>query len=194
VVRVPAEGEHVPLLLPGMHNQINARLAIAAVHAATGVPEATIADTLADFPGLPHRLQHVGERLGVTLINDSKSTTPDAARLAIDSFEPGTVHVILGGYDKGSDLTPLAHHAAKKAAGIYTIGQTGDAIADAVEAADGLADRCETLARAVDAALRQARPGDVLLLSPGCASWGQFEHFEQRGERFIARATQGGAS
>lgn len=177
---VPFEGrtieppaEPIPLLLPGAHNQHNAAIALAA----TGAPP----DALADFPGLPHRLQFVGERNGVRCYNDSKSTTPEAAQLAIDGFEPQTVHVILGGYDKGADLRSLTGLAKSRCAGVYTIGATGDAIADA---AGDLAVRCGDLDTAVRRALDAARPGQVVLLSPGCASWDQFANYEQRGDRF----------
>ncbi|GAB4111492.1 MAG: UDP-N-acetylmuramoyl-L-alanine--D-glutamate ligase [Phycisphaeraceae bacterium] len=177
-----------PLLIPGEHNQLNARLASVACELAVGVEEWRCARWLADFPGLAHRLQFVLEHQGVRYFNDSKCTTPEAAELAIRSFDTRRVHIILGGYDKGSDLTPLASLAAERCAGVYTIGTTGQRIADTVERAGspecGVV-RCRTLDEAVRAAVRCARPGDVVLLSPACASWDQFDHYEQRGERFI---------
>ena len=147
---------------------------------------------LADFPGLPHRLQFVAEHGAVKFYNDSKCTTPDAAILAIDSFPPGTAHIILGGYDKGSDLAPMATHAAAKCAGLYTIGKTGDAIASAAQAAAGhrgaspILERCDVLDVAVREAVRHATPGQVVLLSPGCASWDQFDNYESRGACFVS--------
>lgn len=110
--------------------------------------------------------------------------------LAIDSFDPRTVHVILGGYNKQADLTELAHHAAEHGAGLYTIGDTGEAIADAANALVQLEghhchiQRCGTLEAAVQAARGLASAGQVVLLSPGCASWDQFTNYEQRGEAF----------
>jgi len=181
----------IPLLTPGSHNRLNARLAAAAVQLATGLDEPTTRALLADFPGLPHRLQLVAEHNGVRFFNDSKATTPDAARLALEAFNPQAVHLILGGADKGSDLTELARYAAKRAAGLYTIGVTGQAIARAAEAAlAGPGDHakviaCGELDAAVREAVARAEPGQVVLLSPGCASWDQFDHFEHRGHRFV---------
>ncbi len=198
----------LPLKIPGQHNQLNARLAAAAVQFAIGMPEYRGCELLADFPGLPYRLQFVAERGGVRFYNDSKSTTPESARLAIDAFPEGTTHIILGGYDKGSDLTPLAEHAATRCAGIYTIGKTGDTIADAATRAThgpptrpdtcgGVAwpppsaevVRCGDLDTAVQQAITRAKPGQVVLLSPACASWGQYENFEQRGDHFTRLVT-----
>lgn len=208
----------IDLAIPGEHNVANARLAVAAV-AACGLADLTpqrAADCLRDFPGLPHRLQLVAEHNGVRYFNDSKSTTPEAAILAIRSFPPGVVHAILGGYDKGSDLTELARTAAAHCRAVYTIGATGDAIARACRAAsaadgDALAathgphtgfNSCgsvnwqpgpgaeivprDTLDDALDAIAPRLRRGDVVLLSPGCASWDQFDNYEQRGARFVA--------
>jgi len=188
IVRVNDEqAPALPLLLPGVHNQVNAQLAIAAASCA-GVDGAIAAHALSDFRGLPHRLQFVGEHAKARYFNDSKATTPEAARLAIESFAPGCVHVILGGYDKQADLTPLAHLAAEHCRAVYTIGATGDAIAAQCEAAAGPARiiRCGTLDTAVREASQRAKPGDVVLLSPACASWDQFANYEHRGAAFLA--------
>ena len=141
---------------------------------------------LADFAGLPHRLQFVCVHENVRYFNDSKSTTPEAAQLAIISFAPATVHAIVGGYDKQADLSPLARFAAQRCRAIYTVGATGDAIADAADAGPAQVVRCQTVAHAVAQTACRVRPGDTVLLSPGCASWDQFAHFEQRGEMFVA--------
>ena len=187
VVRV-GDGDGVALApaLPGAHNLTNAMSAIHAA-AAAGVGSADAAAALADFTGLPHRLQLVAEHAGVRCYNDSKATTPEAARLAIASFAAGCVHAILGGFDKGSDLTALAHHARTHCRALYTIGATGDVIADAADAHDGSAEvvRCGELDTAVGAIVRRAQRGEVVLLSPGCASWDQFASYEQRGARFV---------
>jgi UDP-N-acetylmuramoylalanine--D-glutamate ligase len=175
------------LKLPGEHNRQNARMAIEAA-ARAGVARPAAAAALADFPGLPHRLQFVAEAIGVRYYDDSKATTPEAAMLALGSFPAGVVHVILGGYDKGSDLRPLAAFAAHHCRGVYTIGKTGDTIADACTAATAPGEprvfRCGTLAVAMTTITAHLRHGDVVLLSPACASWDQFDNYEQRGEAF----------
>lgn len=181
----------VELKVPGEHNLINAVMAIGTCHFA-GVDEKKSASALADFPGLPHRLQFVLEHNGVRYYNDSKCTTPEAAELAIRSFDSGTVHIILGGYDKGSDLKPLAGFASEHCAGIYTIGVTGQTIRTAAEAASAAAEvvGCGDLDVAVREAVKRTRPGQVVLLSPACASWDQFDNYERRGERFIELVKQ----
>lgn len=179
------------LLVPGDHNRRNAALAVAAAHFAD-ITHETAEDAVTQFPGLPHRLQLVATCQDVRFFNDSKSTTPDAAILAIDSFPPNTVHIILGGYDKGANLTPLAAHAAKHGRAIYTLGTTGPAIAAAARDAQGPAQihECQALDHAVRVALAHLRRGDVLLLSPACASWDQFENYQARGNAFAAAVRQ----
>lgn len=174
------------LSVPGEHNRLNASLAIAALDM-VGIDPRRSAEWLRGFRGLPHRLQLVAEPNGVRCFNDSKSTTPASAMLAIDAFKPQAVHAILGGYDKGSDLTELATHAARRCRAIYTIGATGDAIADAAQRSldHGRVERCGDLEIAAATALKRAVSGEVILLSPGCASYDQFDNYEQRGERFI---------
>ncbi len=171
------------LALPGEHNGLNATCALTAAQAA-GVTCSPAA--LADFAGLPHRLQFVCVHENVRYFNDSKSTTPEAAQLAISSFAPATVHAIVGGYDKQADLSPLARFAAQRCRAIYTVGATGDAIAADADAGPAQVVRCQTVAHAVAQTACRVRPGDTVLLSPGCASWDQFAHFEQRGEMFVA--------
>jgi UDP-N-acetylmuramoylalanine--D-glutamate ligase len=185
-VRGDEQGANVSqfeLKVPGRHNRINAATATAAVHKAVDLSIDAAARLVADFPGLPHRLHLAAEIDGLRFFNDSKSTTPESTLLAVRAFDdPSEVHLIAGGYDKGSDLAPIAA-LASTLGGLYTIGSTGKAIAGA--APDGIAEFCDTLACAVDLALARMKPGDALLLSPGCASWDQFTNYEERGETFV---------
>lgn len=188
------------LQVSGSHNAMNAAAAALACRSVlgAGVSIDAIADTLADFTGLPHRLELVASTAdGRRFINDSKATTPEATLLALHAMgAPPSwrrVHLIVGGYDKEIDLAALAG-LAPALAGMYTIGAVGPAIArQAAQACGGRAEAglppvhaCGDLERAVAEALRRMRAGETLLLSPGCASWDQFPNFEVRGQRFAA--------
>ncbi len=173
----------IPLQIPGAHNQRNAQMAIDAACAAITLDPAEAAAGLGDFAGLPHRLQLVAEHEGLRFYNDSKSTTPQATVVAVKSFdELSRIHLIAGGYDKRLDLSPITG-LAPSLGGLYTIGATGRGIADGAARAS-CCEFCQTLDTAVDRAMSKMRTGDILLLSPGCASWDQFENYEQRGEAF----------
>jgi UDP-N-acetylmuramoylalanine--D-glutamate ligase len=168
-------------LLRGAHNRENAAAATAAARAA-GIGDEAIAAALRTFPGVPHRLELVAEREGVRYVNDSKATNVAAARPALEAYADDPVHLILGGSLKGESFAPLAAAIGENVESIHVIGEATDELADALPAAL----RDETLERAVHHAARLAQPGDVVLLSPACASYDQFENFEQRGDAFRA--------
>jgi UDP-N-acetylmuramoylalanine--D-glutamate ligase len=165
-------------LIPGRHNRENAAAAAAAARAA-GIDDAAIADGLRAFPGVPHRLELVGERDGVRYVNDSKATNVAAALPALATYAAEPVHLILGGSPKGEDFTPLAAAVGPNVRSIHLIG----AEAERLEAVLG-GHRDETLERAVTHAAELAEAGDVVLLSPACASYDQFAGFEERGDAF----------
>lgn len=184
-----------PMALPGEHNRRNAAVAFAACAAAIGVDRAdALAAAIADFPGLIHRLQFVAEVRGVRFFNDSKSTTPESALRAVEavaetlSIGARGVHLIAGGYDKKIALDSIAH-LAPTLAGLYTIGQTGPSLAAAALACGTPAERVHdraALEAAFAIAVKIAKPGEAVVLSPACASWDQFTNFEARGELFVS--------
>ena len=165
----------------GAHNRENAAAATAAARA-LGVSDERIAEALVAFPGVPHRLEPVGERGGVRYVNDSKATNVAAARRALAAYADDPVHLILGGSRKGEDYAPLVAAIGQNVRGVYLIGETADELAAAL--GDRTAVRAGDLATAVRLASEAAVPGDVVLLSPACASYDQYDDFEQRGEDF----------
>jgi len=165
--------------LRGMHNRENAAAATAAARAA-GAIDATIARGLREFTGVAHRLELVAERDGVSYVNDSKATNVAATLRALAAYEDVPVRLILGGSRKGEDLAPLAAALGPNIQAVYVIGETADELARAIP--DTI--RAGDLATAVDRAASAAQPGEVVLLSPACASYDQFRDFEQRGEEF----------
>jgi UDP-N-acetylmuramoylalanine--D-glutamate ligase len=170
-------------LLPGRHNRENAAAATAAARAA-GIPDAAIAEALSSFPGVEHRLELVGERGGVRFVNDSKATNTVAARTGIAAFD-APLHLILGGSLKGESFDGLALDvAARGRVDVLLIGEAAEEIAAALDRVGVGYERAGTLERAVAAAAARGRPGEVVLLSPACASFDQFENFERRGEEF----------
>ena len=169
--------------IPGEHNRENAAAATAAARAA-GLSDDAIAAGLSSFPGVPHRLELVREIRGVRFVNDSKATNPEAAERALSAYPPG-IRLILGGSRKGIPFGQLAKRAA--GAGVaqaYLIGDSADEIAEALAAEGVRFTYSRDLSTAVQDAFRDAEPGDVVLLSPACASYDQFTDFEERGDRF----------
>jgi UDP-N-acetylmuramoylalanine--D-glutamate ligase len=174
--------------LAGVQNLENA-MAAALLARALGVPPAAIRAALQAFEGLPHRLQKVGEYLGVAFYDDSKGTNPGATMKAIEGFADGTVHLILGGRNKDADLAALTPMIRRKARRAYLIGEAAEEFAAALAGAVAF-ERSETLERAVRSAAGQAQRGEAIVLSPACASFDQFRNFNHRGDVFqeLARA------
>ena len=169
--------------IPGEHNRENAAAATIAARAA-GIPDDAIAAGLSSFAGVPHRLELVREVSGVRFVNDSKATNPDAAERALSAYPPG-LRLILGGSRKGIPFERLAKRAAASGvAQAYLIGDSADEIAEALAAEGVRFTYSRDLPTAVQDAFRDADPGEVVLLSPACASYDQFRDFEERGERF----------
>ncbi len=174
--------------LRGAHNVENA-MAAAAVCLARGIPPAAVRAGLMSFAGVPHRLEEVATQAGVLYVNDSKATNVASAVVGIDSFAGG-VHAILGGRGKGGDYAPLAAALERRARAAYLIGEAAGEIGAALAGTGVPLHECGDLARAVAAARAAARPGDVVLLSPACASYDQYRSFEERGEHFRALVEQ----
>lgn len=177
------------LRVPGRHNVANA-LAAAVVGGIGGIAPEAIAEELRAFEGLPHRLEFVAERGGVWWVNDSQGTTPYATIPALGAHGRPPV-VILGGVGKGADFSELGRAVVERARGAVLIGRSADEIEAAIEAArrggagaGPVVERAASLDEAVARARALARPGDVVLLSPACASFDMFRSYEERGERF----------
>lgn len=167
--------------LQGPHNLQNVAVAIALVEA-LGIKESQWRPALTTFKGLAHRMEVVAERNGVLFVNDSKATNPASTAPALAAYP--RVHWIVGGLPKGEDLNECApnfSHVVKA----YTIGEAGPFFSELLSPYMPV-ERCEMMGTAVHSAFAQARPGEVVLLSPACASFDQFKDFEARGDAFKA--------
>lgn len=175
--------------LQGPHNLQNAAVAVAIV-AALGLTEAQWRPALPTFRGLPHRMERVAEVDGVLFINDSKATNPASAAPALAAFPPilspygpkKRIHWIVGGLPKGDDLDECAPHFGNIAAA-YTIGDAGPRFAEILEPYMPVR-RSEMMVEAIRQAIEAAGPGDIVMLSPACASFDQFRDYEARGDAF----------
>lgn len=176
-------------LLPGEHNQLNAQSAFMAA-AVLGVKREDAQAAIRDFGGLPHRLELVHEDNGVRYYNDSIATIPEAAVVACSAFEPGTVIQIVGGSDKKLDMAPMCRALSQRAKAVLCIGQIGPVLATLSAGGSAIVKASDTLAVAMEQSKSLATPGDVVLLSPGTASYGQFTNFEERGDAFARLAKQ----
>jgi len=168
--------------IPGRHNRENAAAATAAARAA-GVPDDAIAQALTTFAGVRHRLELVRELHGVRWINDSKATNTAAARRGVAAYD-APLRLILGGSLKGEDFGPFVRDLPPTVRSIYLIGAASDELGAALTADGREYGRAGDMATAVSLAAADAKPGDVVLLSPACASYDQFANFEERGDTF----------
>ena len=183
------EKEEIPVVrtgelkLLGKHNFENVMAAVAMAYYA-GVSIDSIRRSICEFTAVEHRIEYVTEKNGVTYYNDSKGTNPDAAIKGIQAMNRPTL-LIGGGYDKGSSYDEWLNAFDGKVRYLILIGQTRDKIREAAERL-GVCPciLCENLEEAVKICAEKAEPGDAVLLSPACASWGQFDNYEQRGDMF----------
>ena len=171
--------QEIPLM--GAHNVENVLAAVAATRLA-GAEPAAIAKGVRSFAGVEHRLEFVAEIGGVRYYNDSKATNVDATLKALDAF-PGRILIVLGGKDKGNDYTVLQRPLREKAVLALLIGAAAEKIERQIAGSVAI-ERAGTIERAVEIASHAARPGDVVLLAPACASFDQFQNYEHRGRVF----------
>ena len=172
------------LRMPGKHNQQNLLMAVAAARLA-GIEKEAINQAIASFPGVPHRLEHICIWQGIDFINDSKATNYDAAQVGLASVASPVI-LIAGGEAKAGDDTSWIQTIQAKAAAVLLIGNAASAFAQRLEQASANYEVVETMERAVPRAaeLAQQYRASVVLLSPACASFDQYQNFEQRGDHF----------
>ena len=171
------------LNIPGGHNLENALAAVACTFV-MGVGAEQLARTLSSFSGVAHRLETVAEIKGVRYVNDSKGTNPDASIKALESFNEPII-LIAGGLNKGSDFTQLAQTIKEKVRVLILLGEHGHEIKKAVEDQGfNTFVTVQDYLEAVKVAHNVAKPGEVVLLSPACASWDMFKSYEERGDLF----------
>jgi UDP-N-acetylmuramoylalanine--D-glutamate ligase len=176
--------------IPGSHNVENA-LAAAAAAISSDVKLTTIAEVLSGFKGVEHRLEHTALHKGIDFYNDSKSTNPSATIQALESFKQQVI-LIAGGLDRGSDYKELEPYFKDKVKALVVLGETGHKISKIAELAgialvrsvDNGKNAAESVQEAVETAYSLAEAGDIVLLSPACASWDMFPSYEERGRMF----------
>lgn len=186
------ERENVPsdweIAIPGVHNRENIAAAMQ-VAQQFSVPQNVMKSVVENFRGVEHRLQNLGEKNGVRFINDSTSTTPVAGCAALNSIQANRILLIAGGSDKKLDLTPFAKAVAERSAAVALLSGTATENLAALIGKQGAGDKIlgihDNLRAAVFELLNKSRPGDVIMLSPGCASFGMFLNEYHRGNTFI---------
>jgi UDP-N-acetylmuramoylalanine--D-glutamate ligase len=188
ILYIAREGEKAEPVMPvseiplkGSHNVENVLAAVCAARLAK-IPAESIRASVAGFKAVEHRLEFVKLVNGVEYYNDSKATNVDAAMKAVASF-PGGIHLILGGKDKDSDYAVMADMLGKRVKAVYTVGSAAEKIERQLHGVVKMVS-AQTIEKAVNEAAKAAAPGDVVLLSPACSSFDQFENYEHRGRVF----------
>jgi UDP-N-acetylmuramoylalanine--D-glutamate ligase len=182
---IPMEEVLMPaqdLSLRGRHNLYNS-LAAAIAARAMEISSDVIRESLASFEGVPHRLEYVRQVHGVKYVNDSKATNVNALWYALESFSESIV-LLAGGRDKGNDYEPVKALVRERCRGVIGIGESGDKVVLELGDHAKSAARAHSLEEALQYAQLMAEPGDIVLLSPACASFDQFKSYEDRGETF----------
>ncbi|MER0047963.1 UDP-N-acetylmuramoyl-L-alanine--D-glutamate ligase [Pectobacterium odoriferum] len=185
------DGERVlntrEIKLVGQHNYTNA-LAALALADAVKIPRSSALTALTSFTGLPHRFQMAFERNGVRWINDSKATNVGSTEAALSGLAvEGSLHLLLGGDGKSADFSPLVPYLQGEHIHLYCFGQDGQQLA---ALRPEIAEQTETMEQAMRIIAERVKPGDLVLLSPACASLDQFRSFEQRGDEFARLAEE----
>ncbi|WP_113626829.1 UDP-N-acetylmuramoyl-L-alanine--D-glutamate ligase [Pectobacterium peruviense] len=185
------DGERVlntrEIKLVGQHNYTNA-LAALALADAVKIPRTSALTALTSFTGLPHRFQMAFERNGVRWINDSKATNVGSTEAALSGLRvEGTLHLLLGGDGKSADFSPLVPYLQGEGIRLYCFGRDGQQLA---ALRPEIAEQTETMEQAMRVIAERIKPGDMVLLSPACASLDQFRSFEQRGDEFARLAEE----
>ena len=167
--------------MKGAHNVENVLAAVCAARLA-GIPAEKVRASVASFRAVEHRLEFVRKWNEVEYYNDSKATNVDASMKAVASF-PGAIHLILGGKDKDSDYGVMTGLLKERVKIVYTVGSAAEKIEHQLHGVVKMVS-AQTIEKAVAAAAKAAAPGDVVLLSPACSSFDQFENYEHRGRVF----------
>lgn len=171
--------------IPGRHNLENALAAAQAAYLC-GIEPEVVASILRDFPGVEHRIEYVNTVRGIEFRNDSKGTNPDSTMVAIETFKGKGIILILGGKDKGVGLEPLVDKIKENVKKVILLGEAAPRFDQALKEAGftNITDAGMSLAAAVDLAVAGAKDGDIVLLSPACASFDMFSNYEERGKKF----------
>lgn len=171
------------LALRGRHNLYNS-LAAAVAARVMEVRSEVVRESLATFEGVPHRLEFVRDVRGVRYVNDSKATNVNAVWYALESFPSERIVLIAGGRDKGNDYAPLRPLVREKVRAVVAVGESADKVMRELGSAAPISEKTASMEMAIERAAALARPGDVVLLSPACASFDMFENYEDRGDTF----------